>query len=496
MIPMKIRRRTLLGSALAAAAALPLRRVWGADATDLPARTLSGEPTVVPRADLRDLAGSLRGRVLLGTDADYNTVRRIWNGAFDLHPALIVQCTGMADAMQAVAFARSHKLLTAVRGGGHSTSGKSSCDGGIMIDLSPMSGVRVDPQARRAWVEPGTLLGQLDRETAAFGLVTTAGTVSHTGAAGLTLGGGFGRVGRRFGLACDNLVGADVLTAAGQRVRASATENPDLFWALRGGGGNFGVVTEFEYSLHDMNPIIYGGVIAWPLAAAGDVLRQIAELMANAPDELNVEPVIASPPGAPPMIMAEVCWSGEHARGEKALAGLRGFGKPLFDKVGPMPYVVLQSMNDGINHHGVKHYGKAGYLPRLDGAVIDALLDAYRSAPQGQVAFIFQASGGAISRVASDATAFPNRSSPWWVMVAANWEDAADTPTRLATARATWKRVEPLSRGFYVNSADDRADSEVAGNYGANYARLVQLKDKYDPGNQFRLNVNIKPSRA
>jgi len=493
---MQIRRRAFLGSTLAAAATLPWQRVWAADGPELAARTLDGAPTLIPRSDLRDLAGSLRGRVLVGSDTDYDTVRRIWNGAFDLHPALIVQCTGMADAMQAVAFARTHKLLTAVRGGGHSTSGKSSCDGGIMIDMAPMAGVRVDPQARRAWVEPGTLLGQLDRETAAFGLVTTAGTVSHTGAAGLTLGGGFGRVGRRFGLACDNLVGADVLTADGRRLRASATENPDLFWALRGGGGNFGIVTEFEYSLHDMNPMIYGGVIAWPLAAANDVLRYIGELMASAPDELNVEPLLVSPPGAPQMVVAEACWSAEHARGEKVLAGLRSLGKPLFDKIGPMPYVVLQAMNDGVNHHGVKHYGKAGYLPNLDGAVIDALVDAYRSAPPGQVNFIFQASGGAISRVASDATAFPNRSSPWWLMVAANWEDAADTPTRLATARATWKRVESLTRGFYVNVADDRADAEVGSNYGANYARLVQVKDKYDPGNQFRLNANIKPSKA
>jgi FAD/FMN-containing dehydrogenase len=356
-----------------------------------------------------------------------------------------------------------------------------------------MQGVRVDPVARRAYVQAGTLLGQLDHECAAFGLVTTAGTVSHTGAAGLTLGGGFGRVGRRFGLACDNLLAADVVSAGGKRLRAEDSADADLLWGLRGGSGNFGIVTQLEYALHPMEPVILGGRIAWPIAQARDVLRLIADLHAAAPDELNIEPILVSPPGAPPMIMVEVCWSADHAIGEQRIAALRRFGKPLFDQVGPMRYVDLQAANDVVNPHGVRHYGKAGFLPELNDAAIDAILDVFDATPPGNVNFIFQSSGGAIARVPVTATAFPNRASPWWLMLGANWSSGADSERKLGIARAAWKGVEALTRGFYVNSIDDRADAEFRGNFGANYDRLVALKKRYDPGNQFRLNANIKP---
>jgi FAD/FMN-containing dehydrogenase len=494
---MTIPRRRFIASALGTAAILPFARAWAADGPPLQARTLDGGEVQVARADVADLAAGMRGAVLLADSAQYDSGRHIWNGAFDWRPALIARCTGQADVRRAVEFARAHRLLTAVRGGGHSTSGKSSCNGGIMIDLAPMQGVRVDPQARRAWVEPGTLLGQLDHETAAFGLVTTAGTVSHTGAAGLTLGGGFGRVGRRFGLACDNLVGADLITADGQRVRASETENPELLWGLRGGGGNFGVVTGFEYRLHPMRPVIWGGVIAWPASAAREVLRTVGEIAENAPDELNIEPILVTPPGAPPMVIVEVCWSGDdHAAGAARVAKLRTLPKPVFDKLGPLPYVVLQQANDAANPHGIRHYSKAGFVPKLDEALIDSVVTTFLGHPPGSLGYVFQQCGGQINRVAPDATAFPNRGATYWIMVMANWMDPAEDESRKATARAAWKTLEPLTRGFYVNSATERDEGAIRGNYGANYARLVALKDRYDPGNQFRLNVNVKPGKA
>ena len=503
------RRRQFVASALGAAAFLPLSRAWPAGdppssagaaparGPDIQARTLDGGEVLLARSDVADLAAGMRGAVLLQDSAQYDGARHLWNGAFDWKPALIARCTGQADVRRAVGFARAHGLLTAVRGGGHSTSGKSSCHGGIMIDLAPMQGVRVDPQARRAFVEPGTLLGQLDHETAAFGLVTTAGTVSHTGAAGLTLGGGLGRVGRRFGLACDNLVGADLVTADGRRERASATANPDLLWGLRGGGGNLGIVTEFEYQLHPMRPVIWGGVIAWPAAAAREVLGVVADIAETAPDALNIEPILVAPPGAPPMVIVEVCWSGDdHAAGAARVAKLRALPKPLFDRLGPLPYVTLQQANDAANPHGIRHYSKAGFVPKLDAKLVDVVVSTFLDSPPGSLGYVFQQGGGQINRVAPDATAFPNRDTTYWVMVMANWMDPAEDETRKATARAAWKTLEPLTRGFYVNSATERDEAAIRGNYGANYARLARLKGRYDPGNQFRLNVNVTPAQA
>ena len=503
---MSIPRRRFVAGALGAAAGLRCGSGWAAQAVlaprtaargpDLVARDLDGGTVALARTDLADLAAGMRGPLLLATDPRYDGARRIWNGAFDARPALIARCSGQADVRRAVGFARTHRLLTAVRGGGHSTSGKSSCEGGLVIDLSPMQGVRVDPVARRAIVEPGTLLGALDHETAAFGLVTTAGTVSHTGAAGLTLGGGMGRVGRRFGLACDNLVAADVVAADGRRLRASETENTDLLWGLRGGGGNFGVVTAFEYRLHPMEPLVWGGVIAWPALRAREVLRVVADLSATAPDDVNLDPILVSPPGGPAVVLVEACCSGDHAAAERRLAPLRAIQGPLFDRLGPMPYVALQSANDAANPHGIRHYSKAGFVPALTEAVIDEVSQSFLGAAPGAFGYVFQQAGGQVNRVAADATAFPNRSSAYWIMVMANWSEPAEDESRKAAARAAWKGLEPHTRGFYVNSATERDDADVRSNYGANHARLVALKDRYDPGNQFRLNVNIKPSTA
>src|SRR5262245_26435115 len=339
-----MKRRDFVRWSVGAALAVPFGTRWafGADAADVMAKTLSGDTIAIRAADVEQLAASLRGKVLLPGNDGYDAARRLWNGAFDRHPGLIAVCASPSDVRAAVDFARAHQLLTAVRGGGHSATGKSSCDGGLMIDLAPMRSVRVDPDERTARVEGGALLGDLDHETRPFGLVTTAGTVSHTGAGGLTLGGGLGRVGRHFGLACDNLIAADVVTADGKLLQASEKQNADLFWGLRGGSGNFGVVTSLEYRLHPMDPTILGGLLIWPIEQAGDVLKFFADYSMHTPDELNTDIYMAAMPGAPPALMVEVCWSGDPARGREVLEPLRRVGKTISDTVQPMPYVELQ----------------------------------------------------------------------------------------------------------------------------------------------------------
>jgi len=497
-----MRRRDFVKTALGAAALWPAgsllgRRLLAAAevSTDVPAVNLDGAATTLLRAEVAELADSLRGTVLLPGQAGYDEARRVWNGMFDKRPALIARCAAPSDAMLAVTFARQHRLLTAVRGGGHSLSGKSTCDGGLMIDMSAMQSVRVDPVARVARVESGALLGHLDRETAAFGLVTTAGTVSDTGAAGLTLGGGFGRVGRRFGLTCDNLRSVDIVTADGRLLTASDEQNRELFWGLRGGGGNFGVATSFEYRLHAMNPTVLGGDVLWPLEQARDVLRFYADFSMQAPDELNLDPTLFAPPGGPPLLGIEMCWSADHAAGEQAMRALRSFGKPIADSVAPIAYVKLQKSKDAHTPPGVRIYTKSGFIADLASAV-DVLLDAYRSMTPGTGAVLMQHGGGAVNRVAPDATAFPNRNVKHWVMVNAVSRSPAEDAARIAEVRAAWKSVEPLTRGFYVNAMSEEEYKKVDANYGRNYPRLVALKTKYDPGNLFRLNANIVPKAA
>ena len=324
-------RRNFMGSVLAATAVLQARRLMPAFAAglpDIPARSLTGGATTLRGADIKDLAASMRGQVLVAGDAGYDAARRVWNAVYDKRPALIARCASPSDVMRAVDFARGHRLLTAVRAGGHSQAGKSTCTGGIVIDVSPMQSVRVDPRSRIARVEGGALLQHLDRESRPFGLVTTTGTVSHTGAAGLTLGGGLGRVGRRFGLACDNLRSVDLVTAGGKLITASQAQNPDLFWALRGAGANFGVATSFEYQLHPMNPTVLAGILVWPFAVARQVLTFYAEFSASAPDELNLDLFSFKGGDGAAMIGIEACWSADPAGGERVLKPLRAFSSP------------------------------------------------------------------------------------------------------------------------------------------------------------------------
>ena len=493
-----MKRRDFLVLGLGAAAHWPAARAAELQKTALdalgpqiPARALDGSAITLPTADVAQLAASQRGPVLLAGDPAYEVARKVWNAQWDRRPAVITRCESASDVMRAVEFARSHRLLTAVKAGGHSATGKSTCDGGIMIDLSPMNGVRVDPVTRRARVEAGVLLRDLDRETRPFGLVTTAGTVGHTGAAGLTLGGGFGRVCRHFALACDNLVGADVVLANGQFVRASGAENPDLHWGLRGGGGNFGVATSLEYALYPMDPTILGGLVHWPLSQIKEVLTYYADYTQNTPDALNLD-LFLIPGGPRAGIAAEVCWSADRSAGERVLAPLRGFGKPAADRVAPMLYVDLQTSADKALAAGQISYAKAGFVRDFSPALIEQLVQTIAGNPRFGV--MFQQSGGAVGRVPVDATAFPNRNGRYWMMMSANWTDRAESEQRVGEVRAAWAKLEPFTEGFYVNAMTEDMYKGVSENYGPNYPRLQSLKKKYDPDNQFRLNANIVPA--
>ncbi len=489
-----MKRRQFVGAGLALAATWPLRG-FGAvlkGIADLPAKTLAGGETVLAGSSIEALAASLRGDVLLASNQDYDRTRRVWNAAFDKRPALIVRCTGASDVRQAVDFAREHQLLTAVRAGGHSFSGKSSCEGGLVIDLQQMQGVRVDPQAQRAYLESGSLLGQLDHECAAFGLATTAGTVSHTGAAGLTLGGGFGRLGRRFGLACDNVVCFDIVTADGRFVRASDHENSDLFWGLRGGGGNFGIVTSIEYRLHPMDPVILGGSVAWPIDQAREVLRHYRDIALDAPELVTLNPSMHWEPDGS-KVAIEVCWSGDRSAGETWLRKLRAFGKPVRDEIAPMPYVALQSSEDDILGSGKYYYLKGGFLTQLKDDGIDLLVDSYKRMPNWFMLFLDHG-GGMYRHVAPAATAFPNRDSQFMLGTIGVWPNNEGIDDNTAKMRANWKELEGLTKGFYTNLSDqDTTMAHYRENYGANFERLVALKAKYDPANLFRLNANVPP---
>ena len=490
-----MKRRQFIGSGLALAASWPLRGFASVltGLADLPAKSLTGGELMLRGSSIEQFAASLAGDLVLPGNDGYERARHIWNGMFDMRPALIARCTGASDVIQAVNFAREHQLLTAVRGGGHSFSGKSTCDGGLVIDLEPMRGVRVDPAARRAFLEAGSRLGQLDRETQAFGLATPAGTVADTGAAGLTLGGGFGRLGRRFGLTCDNLVGADVVTAAGKMVHVSESENADLLWGLRGGGGNFGVVTNFEYRLYPVGPIVLAGEIAWPIDQARDVLRYLVDSADSIPDELSLEAALVWTPDGKAIISVEACWSADHAAGEKALAPLRAFGKHVEDSIGPTPYVTLQSSGDARLPAGNFYYAKSGFLPKLDEAGIDLLLATFLEAKSKFILFV-EPIGGAYRRVAVDATAFPNRREEFFVLMVSQWTARAESDRHLAELRASWKPIDGMTRGFYTNLADpDATSGAIRDNYGPNLPRLAALKAKYDPMNLFRLNANVPP---
>ncbi len=454
---------------------------------------------------LQSLDGGFSGELVAPGDPDYEVRRRVWNGMVDRRPALIARCLGEDDVVMALRAAREHGLVVAVRGGGHNVAGNAICDDGLVVDLSSLKGIEVDGTARTARVEPGVLLGELDRATQAVGLATPTGNVSLTGVAGLTLGGGLGWIARKHGPACDNLIAADVVTADGERVRASAEENPDLLWGLRGGGGNFGVVTSFEYRLHPVGPEVIAGGVLHSFADAAEVFRFLADFAATAPDELSVTAstfrASAGMPVPPEMhdqlvTVLAVCYAGDHADGDRALKPLRAFGRPLADFIAPMPYTALQSGSDAAYPNGRHNYWKSQFVDEINDDMIAILLDHAPRMTSPLSSFYFQHLGGAISRGRADDAAFGHRDAAFEFTILTVWEDPAETDTHLAWARDFFAAMQPHATGVYVNNLGVEGSDRVKAAYAPDtYWRLVALKDVYDPHNIFHLNQNIAPSR-
>ncbi len=497
-----MKRRDFCTSAAAAigAAAFPLGRLFAAVSavtTNVAAVTGAGKKILLRAADVEDFRAGLRGQLLLPDVAGYDDARKIFNGMFDRRPAMIARCLGAADVVRAVRFADAHELLVAVRGGGHSLSGQSVCDDGLMIDLSLMRGVRVEPTERLARAGGGALLGDLDRETLPFGLVTTTGTVSHTGAGGLTLGGGFGRLARRFGLTCDQLTSVDIVTADGRLLQASATENPDLFWALRGGGGNFGIATSFEYRLHPFDGRAVGGHLVYPFEQAGPALRGFAELFNRAPDGLWIESILTTMPGGARALILDVCMTDGLESADTVLAPYRRLGKPLKDTVGPVHYGQLQTQDDERARIGGRYYTKSGFVEQISDDLIDTMLEVIGSAPVPRARIAMPPKGAAVNRVAKDATAFWHRGALYSVLLQTSGDEAAEDAGNVGWARSQWPELEKFTNGFYANTnLSEIPTARVGEAYGGNYGRLLALKRKYDPTNLFRLNANIDPKGA
>jgi FAD/FMN-containing dehydrogenase len=465
---------------------------------------LDGSTIALGAGVVEALASGLRGRVIDPTMADYDGARTIWNAMIDRRPGLIVRCRGVADVAQAVRFARDHALLVAVRGGGHHIAGNALCDGGLVIDLSAMASVRVDPALRRAWVEPGATLAEVDHETQEFGLAVPTGINSTTGIAGLTLGGGFGWITRKFGLTIDNLLSADVVTADATLRHANAETHGDLFWALRGGGGNFGVVTGFEFRLHPVGPQVMSGLVVHPLEGAEGLLRRYRTLLAAAPDELSCWAVMRQAPPLPflpaewhgrEVLVFAMCHIGEAAQAERDMAGLRALGRPIADVVGPHPFAGWQAAFDPLLTPGARNYWKSHDFAELSDTTIGALVDAARRLPGPECEiFVFHV-GGAAGAVAPEATAFPQRQAHFGMNVHARWRDQAMDAACTGWARQVFAATAPQALGTaYVNFMSSDEAARVEGIYGASYRRLAKIKRRYDPANLFRMNQNIQPA--
>jgi FAD/FMN-containing dehydrogenase len=490
-----MKRRTFCQATLGTAAlAAPLGRVLATDKlalSDVPAIKLSGQSTVIEKAALNELGRSLHGQLILAESSDYDTARRIWNRMVDKRPAMIVRCADSADVSRAVIFARERELLLAVRGGGHSFPGLSTCDGGMMLDVSSMKAVNVDVKGRRVVAGAGCWGGHVDGETQQHGLATTMGQISDTGIAGLTLGGGFGWLSRQFGLACDNLVSVELVTADGKVRRASQEENADLFWGLRGGGGNFGVATQLEYRLHPVSTQVIGGGMEWSIADAPAVIEFYRDTTAKGPRELSLDLGFWLSRENERRIAIELCHAGDIASGMKVIESLRRIGKPLKDTIGVRKYVDVQRQFDDGNISAQFHYVKGGFVPEVTPAFADFLAKGFEPA---RGAFLYmQNASGAVADVAPHATAFWNRKAVANLMILSEWGEPADTERMRAGVRTAWDQVAPFTAGYYVNLSD-AAKETTSRNYGANYPRLVELKKKFDPKNLFRLNSNVSPA--
>jgi len=473
--------------------------------TAVEARRLDGSGMRLESEAIEGLRTAVGDALVLPGDAAYEAARRVWNGMIDRRPAVVVRCRGVADVMAAVAFARDHEMLLAVRGGGHNVAGFGTCDGGLVVDLSPLRSVRVEPRLRRARVGGGATWADVDRETQVFGLAAPGGIVSTTGVAGLTLGGGQGWLRRTYGMACDSLRSADVVTAEGELVVASEDEHPDLFWALRGGGGNFGVVTSFELELHPVGPTVAFAGPVYPLEDSAAILAGVRRVLADAPDALNLSATwwtIPAAPGFPPelhgraAVVVGATWIGPPEEGEERLQPLRELGTPILDLSATLPYVALQQIFDPFFPAGaLQYYWKSIYLARLDEEVVSTIAAAAASRPSALSMIGLWALGGAIARVDPASTAAGDRAAPFLLEILANWADPGDADANIRWARELFAAVEPFSTGktnLNFPGLGDEPDF-VRAAFGGTWDRLVEIKRRYDPGNLFRLNQNVDP---
>lgn len=454
--------------------------------------------------DVKELRTRFRGVLLRPGEEGFDEARRIWNGAIDRRPDLIARCAGTDDVVEAVRFARERNLLVSVRGGGHAVAGHAVCDGGMMIDLSLMKAVRVDPQARTVRAAGGMLWGEFDRATQPFGLATTGGVISHTGIGGLTLGGGLGHLMRKHGLTVDNLLSVDLVTAEGSHVHVDDRSDADLLWGLKGGGGNFGIATTLEYRLHPVGPLVLGGPIFWPISDAPIVLKFLRDFAPTAPDELGITIALRL---APPMVFlpAEqygkpviglvLVWAGDIAAGQKAIAPLRKLGAPIADVVRPAPYLFFQSMLDGGAPHGMHYYWKSHRLPTLSDEVISVLVSRIASitSPLSQISG--WAVGGAASRIDPETTAVGDRENGFELNIVGAWPPSnPDGQRHISWVRDGWEQLRPYSSGVYANFLSDEGPAGIQAAFGKRLKRLVALKNRWDPANFFRMNANILPA--
>lgn len=459
---------------------------------------------ILDESIITDFTSQLRGNVLLPDDPSYDEARQIWNAMIDRRPGMIVRCLGASDVIQSVNLAREHSLLLSIKGRGHNIAGNAVCDGGLMIDLSQMRSVRIDPANRRAYVEPGASLGDFDSEAQAFGLATPLGINSTTGVAGLTLGGGFGWLSRKYGLTCDNLVAVDLVTAEGELVRASTTDNPDLFWAVRGGGGNFGIVTLFEYALHPVGPEILAGLIVFPARQAPQLLSRYRDYVASLPEETNVWVVLRKAPPLPflpeevhgqDVVVLALFHAGDLQKGQQLVEPLRGFGQPCGEHVGVMPYAGWQQAFDPLLTPGARNYWKSHNFSKLTDGALGTVIDYAGKLPTDQTEIFIGLLGGKISNVAPDTTAYAQRGAQFVLNVHTRWESSTDDQRCIAWARDFFDAsAADATGGVYVNFMTDEEQSRIGAAYGSGYDRLSQLKARYDPKNLFRMNQNIQPA--
>ena len=460
--------------------------------------TADGALTRVDLASVEALESDLRGTILLPESSGYDEARRIWNAMIDRRPALIVRCVGSSDVVAAVNFVRDHGLLVAVKGGGHNVAGNAVCDGGLMIDLSPMRNVRADPVQARAHAGGGATWGDFDAETQLFGLAAPGGLISATGVAGLTLGGGIGWLTPSYGLACDNLVSVDVVTAEGTRIKASQEENDDLFWGLKGGSGNFGIATSFEFQLHPVGPLLFAGMTVYPLSTAQGVMERFGDFIADTPDALGAMAGFTTLPDGQPALALIGVYNGPVAEGEAALQTLRNLGEPLLDTFAPTPYREIQTLFDAGAPAGLRYYWKSSFLDSLPEEAIATVIEQARKCPSAHSKMFVECLHGAFSRIPKDSAVFDHRDSRKNLLIIGAWPEADQDEANRTWVRETWEAMQPYaSEGVYVNylgTEQDEGSNRIAAAYGpGKYERLLALKRKYDPANLFRMNQNIRP---